>query len=58
MSFSQFSAIAHRVQKTLQKWGLTELAENCPPNDTPVFWEFLREFLNGNISESSEIWRA
>ena len=30
-----------------------ELAENCPTNDTPIFWEV----LNGNIPKSSEIWR-
>ena len=25
-----------------------------PPNDTPMFWEF----LNGNSSKSPEIWKA
>jgi len=36
-----------------------DLAEKCPttptpPNDTPMFWQF----LNGNSSKFSEIWKA
>ena len=35
----------------VQKRGFMELAKICPT--TPTFWEF----LNGNISKPSEIWR-
>jgi len=32
-----------------------DLAQKCPPpNDTPMFWQF----LNGNLSKFSEIWKT